>query len=89
MTHAQQRSLLKKHVAAFLKHQQEATNALREIAAIGLLENEGNPLVSPIAGEDMLCYYIAGEGPMPFMSGDFNATIDDAKLALENIGYVV
>jgi len=80
MTHAQQKALLKKHIKAFLKHQRKATLALREITEIGLLENEGNPWVSPISGEASLQSYSNNA----FQSGEVEDTINDAQIALNN-----
>jgi hypothetical protein len=89
MTHAQQQALLRKHLAAFFKHQRAATAALAEITAICLCETEGNPLNSAIQGEDALRAYAAGKGAAPFEAGELDATIEAAKATLETSGYVI
>jgi len=83
MTQHQQRALLKKYIAAFLKHQRAATFALRQINEICL--NEGDPVyyydnAINIQGEESLRNYAAGEtGPAPFVPGEFLAVIEDAQ----------
>jgi len=92
MTINEQKQILRGHVLAFLEHQRKATEALRAINEIGLLENEGNPLPHAIQGEERLCLWTAikEEGFMPaFESGEFSDVIADANQAINVNGYIV
>ena len=52
LTRQAQARILRKHLNAFVKAQAKATEALRAINEIALLENEGNPLTRPLLGTD-------------------------------------
>jgi hypothetical protein len=82
LTHRQQKARLARHIAAFIRHQQAATAALREVTAIALCETDGNPLTSALRGEDAIAGYIGEAHPL----GD---VIDDAKAALDCSGHVI
>jgi len=81
-THLQQKAILRRHLASFLRHQKAATAALQSIVEIGLCENEGNPLDSALRGEDVILAYAN-------MTGDLAATIDAASAALDSAGHIV
>ena len=88
MTAAEQNKRLAFLVTEFLQHQIKATAALQEINAIGLLENEGNPLPCAIRGEDHL-RALARQGGAYLKPGVFQDVIEDAKKALDANGYIV
>lgn len=88
MTIKEQNKRLAALVKQYMKHQAKATAALREITAIGLLENEGNPITLAIRGEDMLRLY-ANDGGARLKPGDFQEVIEEAEKAIDNAGYIV
>lgn len=95
MTINEQKRILRGHVLAFLEHQRKATEALRAINEIGLLENEGNPFESAIKGENSLRHAITlpsfrnGSPYAIFAPGEFNQVIEEAQQAIEANGYIV
>lgn len=89
MTHDQQRKQLFMLIRIYLDTQRTATTTLRAINQIGLCENEGNPLNSAIQGEDALRAYATIEGVNPFIPGEFQTAIDEAKKSLDANGYIV
>jgi hypothetical protein len=88
MTNAEQNKRLARAVADFMYYQAKATAALREVTAIGLLENEGNPLPCPIRGEDQLRFY-SRLGGTTIEPGAFQDVIEDAEKAIDANGYIV
>jgi len=89
LTHRQQQAAARRAVAAFLRHQKAATAALQELTAIGLLENDGNPMTRPLQGEDAVRYFTARGQQDTFLPGDLCDTIDAGKQALDAAGHIV
>lgn len=101
MTIREQKRILRNHVIAFLEHQRKATEHLRAINAIGLLENDGNPLPCMIQGEAMLRHWstitlspagspIDGDGGAPFdNNGEFSDVIADIQQAIDINAHIV
>lgn len=101
MTITKQKRILRNHVIAFLEHQRKATEHLRAINAIGLLENDGNPLPRMIQGESMLRHWstvtlspagspIDGDGGAPFNDqGEFSDVIADIQQAIDINAHIV
>ena len=91
MTINKQKRILRGHVLAFLKHQRKATEALRAINEIALLENEGNPFPHAIQGEEMLRHWATCGLPAfhaPFESGEFAFIVDEAQRAMKANNYI-
>lgn len=93
MTINEQKRILEGHVLAFLKHQRLATEALRAINEIALLENEGNPFPRMIQGEAMLRHWATPGLPAfdaPFNEhGEFSDVIDDIQKAIDMNAHIV
>ena len=93
MTINEQKLILRGHVLAFLEHQRKATEALRAINEIGLMENEGNPFPRMIQGEAMLRHY-ASPGFVAFHApfnehGEFSDVISDIQQAIDMNAHIV
>jgi hypothetical protein len=84
ITRQAQARLLRKHLQVFVKAQAEATQALRAINEIALLENEGNPLPSSLLGSAS----VVGFANCPATTeDDLNDTLENARQALDASGH--
>jgi len=84
LLHSQQALLLRKHLLVFVAAQEKATQALRAINEIAMLENENNPLQRPLLGTPSVVGYAdLSYTPELIHAEEVDALLTEALRAIE------
>jgi hemolysin activation/secretion protein len=88
LTRQAQATLLRKHILAYVNAQAKATEALRAINEIAMLENNGNPLHSALQGTHAVIGF-AEEGytAEPISEDELDTLMSEAEQAINASGY--